>query len=568
MNLKPLSAVLIVFSLSACAQSPVVVEAVRPPNATRPADAGLTSQVLYQILLGEIASQRGELRLSAEAYTDLAAKMRDVRIAQRAVELSQYARQPGLALRNAQLWRELAPDSIKAIQNLVTVLLSSGRVKEARPHLETWLKTGKSSEVFAQMHALFARQKDRQAVLDLVADLAAAYPALPEASFSVAQVALQAGQMPRALAALDEALRLRPQWETAALFKAQVLSKNAGDAAAQAWLVAYLKDNPGAREVRLAYAKQLARGGRFIESRAEFQRLAQDSPTNPEAHFTLGLIAMQTNDLNSAREAFLKTLDLGHPDVGSVRYYLGQLTEAEGKLEEALNWYQQVNDGRHRFDAQLRVAAMLSRLGRSQEAREWLAGLTVQDDAERIQVVQAEALILREARDYPAVFELLSRALEKTPDVPELLYDRAMAAEKIDRLDALEQDLRRLIKLKPDHAHAYNALGYTLADRTGRLPEAVELLSQALKLSPDDPFILDSMGWALFKMKRLSDAVEHLRRAFNAKADPEISAHLGEVLWVRNEKGDRDEARQIWQGSLKVHPDNESLREVLSRLKP
>jgi tetratricopeptide (TPR) repeat protein len=149
-----------------------------------------------------------------------------------------------------------------------------------------------------------------------------------------------------------------------------------------------------------------------------------------------------------------------------------------------------------------------------------------------------------------------------------LLYDRAMAAEKIDRLDALEQDLRRLIKLKPDHAHAYNALGYTLADRTERLPEAVELLSQALKLSPDDPFILDSMGWALFKMKHLPEAVEHLRRAFTAKADPEISAHLGEVLWVRNEKGDRDEARQIWQGSLKVHPDNESLREVLSRLKP
>jgi len=211
---------------------------------------------------------------------------------------------------------------------------------------------------------------------------------------------------------------------------------------------------------------------------------------------------------------------------------------------------------------------MLSRLGRVQEARDWLAALPVVDDAERIQVVQAEALLLRDAKDYRAVFEVLSRALEKMPDAPDLLYDRAMAAEKLDRLDVLEQDLRRLIKLKPDHAHAYNALGYTLADRTNRLTEAVALLSQALKLSPEDPFILDSMGWALFKLKRMPEAVDHLRRAFTAKPDPEIAAHLGEALWVRNDKGDRDEARRVWQGSLKVHPDNESLREVVSRLMP
>ncbi len=566
MNLKALPFILIATSLSACAQSPVVVKPAPVPVAAT--GDGLTSQVLYQILLGEFASQRGELRLSAEAYADLANKTRDARVARRAVELARYARQPALALRNAQLWRELEPASVPAMQTLASLLLANGRIKEAKPHLEAWLRQGESAEIFPQLHALLARQKDRQSALDLVQELAAAYPALPEARFAVAQIAVQAGQLPRALGALDEALRLRPQWQAAALLKAQVLLRKEGETTARAFLAAYLDANPDAREVRVAYAKQLARDGNFQASRAEFERLARDAPEDAEAHFTLGLIAMQTNDLGSARDALLKALDLGHADADTVRYYLGQVDEAEKKHEPALAWYRQVSDGRHAFEAQLRVAAMLNRLGRVREARDWLAGLTVEDDARRVQVVQTEAMILREAKEYVAVFDLLGRALEKMPDAQELLYDRAMMAEKLDRLDVLEQDLRRLIKINPDHAHAYNALGYTLADRTNRLPEAVELLKQALRLAPDDPFILDSMGWALFKLKRYPEAVEHLRRAFDGKADPEIAAHLGEALWVKNGKGDRDEARRIWQGSLKLHPDNENLREALSRLAP
>ena len=566
MNLKPLSALFLAVSLSACAQSPVVLDAPVVASPDEPSNPGLTSQVLYQVLLGEIASQRGELRLSAEDYADLAVRTRNAQIAQRAFELAQFARMPGLALTDAQIWRELEPGSVKAMQSLAGQLLVSGRLDEARPHLEAWLKAGRSEEIFPQLHALFARLKDKQAALDLVSALAASYPTLPEARFAIAQVAVQAGQVPRALAALDEALRLRPQWEPAALLKGQILLRKDGEAAAEAFLAEYLKANPGAQEVRLAYAKQLARTGRMNESRREFKRLTQDAPDNADAHFTLGLIAMQTDDLGSARASFIKALELGHPDADSVRYYLGQLEEAENQFEAALKWYRQVNEGRHRFDAQLRIAVMLSRLGSVQEARDWLGGLAVEDDAERVQVVQVEALILRDAKNYAAVLEVLGRGLEKLPDAPELLYDRAMAAEKLDRLDVLEQDLRRLIKLKPDYAQAYNALGYTLADRTARLPEAMELLQQALKLSPEDPFILDSMGWALFKLKRIPEAVVHLRRAFEAKPDPEIAAHLGESLWARNEMGDRDEARRIWQGSLKVNPDNEVLRAVVSRL--
>lgn len=554
---------LLAVSLSACAQSPIL-----PPAEVMPLPSPrqeLTSQVLYQFLLSEIAGQRGELKLSAEAYADLAARTRDARVAKRATELAMYARLSALALKSARLWQELEPASPKALQTLSSLLVGSGRIAEARPYLQSWLRTGKTGEVFVQLHSLLSRQKDRQAVFDLVADLAAAYPNLPEARFATAQAAWHAGKGAKALAELDESMRLKPDWEVVTLFKAQVLLQTQGDAAALAFLKDYLATAPGEREVRIAYAKQLARSKRFDESRAQFELMAKDMPDNPENHLAIGLIAMQTNDYTSAEVSLAKALELGHPDEGSVRFHLGQLAEARGLTEQALTWYRSVAKGRQRLDAQLRVAVVLSKQGKTAQALEWLDGLSPADEAERIQVAQAEAQVMRETKNYAGVVAALTKALEKMPDAAELLYDRAMAAEKLDRLDMLEADLRRLIKLKPDYAHAYNALGYTLADRTPRIKEAIELLEKALKLEPDDPFILDSMGWALFKAKRYGEAIVYLRRAHTAKPDPEIAAHLGEALWM---KGDKEEARRIWRGSLQTHPDNETLRETTSRLMP
>jgi tetratricopeptide (TPR) repeat protein len=463
------------------------------------------------------------------------------------------------------LWQSLEPASPKALQMLSSLLVNSGRITEAKPYLQTWIKTGKGGEVFMQLHGLMARQKDKQAIFDLVADLSAAYPSVPEARFSVAQAAWHAGKGERALSELDETMRLKPDWASVPLFKAQVLQQMRGDDAALAFFNDFLATAPGEREVRLAYAKQLARSARFAESRAQFEILVRDMPDNPENHLAIGLIAMQTNDLDSAEASMTKALALGHPDEAGVRFHLGQLAEARGRSEQALTWYQSVGQSRQQLDAQLRAAVVMAKLGRVPQALEWLASLAPSDDAGRIQVAQTEAQVLREARDYQGVITALTKALEKMPDAADLLYDRAMAAEKINRLDMLETDLRRLIKLKPESAHAYNALGYTLADRTPRTKEAIELLEKALKLEPDDPFIQDSMGWALFKAKRYDEAVDFLRRAHVAKPDPEISAHLGEALWM---KGDKEEAQRIWKGSLQNHPDNESLRETTSRLMP
>jgi tetratricopeptide (TPR) repeat protein len=571
MTCKALISVVIgLMTVTACANTTVVQGDKPAPAAalttSAPPRQELTPQILYQFMLGEIAGQRGELTLASEAFLDLAVKTRDPRIAQRATEMAIFARKPAHALKSAQLWLDRDPDSLKARQTYVSLLINAGRLKDARPHLEWLLKNGGRSvgESFLQLPGMLLRHQDKAAVLALMSELAASYPSVPEASYAVAQVAWHAGQSERALQAADDALRLKPGWEAVALFKGQILQRKGDDQVVGYWQD-FLAQHPDAREVRLALARQYARMSRFEESRIQFETLRSQNQGSPEILVSLGLLAMQMNDLDAAEGYFREALAHEAADGDQVRLYLGQLSEARRRYEEALNWYRSVQDGRNRFDAGLRAAVVLGKLGRVDEGRSLLAGLAADTDADRVQLIQAEAQMLREARDYEQVYEVLSRGLEAMPEAPELLYDRAMAAEKLDRLDVLEQDLRLLIRLKPDHAHAYNALGYTLADRTDRIAEAIELLGQALKLAPDDPFILDSMGWALFKAGRINEAVDYLKRAYSMRPDPEIAAHLGEALWVR---GDREEARRIWQGSLREHPDNESLRETLGRLQP
>ena len=215
--------------------------------------------------------------------------------------------------------------------------------------------------------------------------------------------------------------------------------------------------------------------------------------------------------------------------------------------------------------ARSRQAAILVKQGALPEARALLAATRTRNDAQKMRLIQAEAELLREARDYPQAYKVLSAGLKSYPDSPDLLYDHAMMAEKVNKLDVLEANLRRVIQIKPDEAQAYNALGYTLADRTQRLDEAVVLLDKALTFAPDDPFILDSMGWAQYRKGNFERARSYLERAFKARPDPEIAAHLGEVMWAH---GQRDDASNVWQTSLKTHPQNEVLLETLRRLKP
>jgi tetratricopeptide (TPR) repeat protein len=534
-----------------------------PEKAAAPGESALTGPLLYEFLLGEIAGQRGDLKLSAEAYADLAHKTRDVRVVRRAAEIAIYARDMAKAADMAALWVELEPQSVQARQLYAASLIGLGRFDEAKPQLEALLSMeGRSvGEAFLQVHGLLARSKDRLAALGLIKDLAAEYPLVPEAHLAVAQSELAVGQTAQALAELDEALRLRPDSEQIALLKGQLLSTQGGESALTFWK-GFLAQHPDATHVRLAYARELTKAGRFEDARGEFETLLANAPESPELHLAVGLLSMQMNDLAGAEKYFEKALALGYPDQGLVEMYLGQVSEGRQRYDQALDWYRKVTTGEHAFQARLKEALVLGELKRVDEALALLEQLKTVDDTEKVRVVQTEAQVLREAGRYQEAYDVLSAALAKSPDVGDLIYDRAMIEDKLDRLADMEADLRRLIKLEPGSANAYNALGYTLVDRTDRIDEGIALLDKALKLSPNDPFILDSMGWAQYKAGRLSEAVDYLRRAYRGQADPEIAAHLGEVLW---QKGEQDEARRVWQEAEKAHPDNELLRKTLSR---
>jgi tetratricopeptide (TPR) repeat protein len=525
----------------------------------------LSQAVLFKLLLAEIALQRGQNNVAVQSYLELTRETKDPRIAQRATEVAWNSRFVGVALETAGIWLAVDPESLQARQILAALLVNQARLADAQPHLEKSLAADKENvgQNFLQLNTLLARHPDKAAVLELTQKLAQPYAPLPEAHFSIAQAAWDAGQGQLALTEIRTALTLRPEWEQAALFQGQLLQRTS-NADALAYYQGYLRSYPRAMDVRLNYARLLVTAKQYPEARGEFQALMTEFPNNPDVAMAVGLLSLQLNDYDAAETQLLHALENNYKDPDAIRYYLGQTNEERKRPDEALRWFGSVNGGEQYVPARSRYAAILARQGKLTEARRYLQD-AARNAQQRVQFTQAEAQLLRDANDYRAAYDVLGQALDKDPSSPELLYDHAMAAEKIDRIDILESNLRKVIQIKPDHAHAYNALGYTLADRSTRLQEAYTLIEQALKLAPEDPFIMDSMGWVLYRMNQNDAALTFLKRAFELRPDAEIAAHLGEVLWAA---GQHDAARKIWASALKDHPANEVLLATVKKFSP
>ncbi len=526
----------------------------------------LTENLLYEFLLAEIAVQRGNAALSAQAYVDLAKRTRDPRIARRATEVAAlYARMNNAAIESATVWHETEPGSVRALEALAGLLVAAGRYDEALPNLRKLLAGSANDPAngFTQLGRTLASATDKQAALKLVHSLAADYPKLAESHLAVARAAVNAGDERVALEEARKAGHLRPDWDTPVLLEAQLLQKASVDEAATL-LAGYLKKYPAAREARLAYARLLVAQKRFGEARAEFQKLMAGVPDSTDVAFAVALLSLQLKDYDAAEKYLKSLIESPYRDKDGVRLYLGQVAEERKNLPEALRWYGEVGEGEQYVQAQIRYAQVLARQGKLDEARGRLQQAAAKTGQERVQLILAEAQLLRDANQPKTAFDLVGQALERVPNNPELLYDYAMLAEKIERVDILEASLRKLIEIRPEHAHAYNALGYSLADRNQRLPEARGLIEKALQLAPEDSFIIDSMGWVLYRMGNLKDSLGYLRRAFAGRPDPEIAAHLGEVLWAT---GERAEAERVWGDATRESPDNETLANTIKRFK-
>jgi Flp pilus assembly protein TadD len=562
------------------AQQPGVAE--QPPenksNAAQ-ASGGISAELFYKLILADVALQRGEASLAARAYYEAARESRDPRVARRATEVALAARQRSLAAESATLWATLEPEATRPKQILAAI--ASGTTgkdiadtvadDEIRVRLEKLLSDAAVSgqgvgEVFLQINRFFAQQPERRQVYDIIRSLAKPYPASPEAHFAVAYAAFGAQIPPSqgvdpALIEVNRALELKPDWERAALLKADILARTSADAAI-AFLKPFVAANPDAKATAGALGQIYVEQKRYAEGRAVFQALWDSDRSARDFEFGVAAISMQMKDWATAEALFTDLQKAGYGENAVVEFYLAQVAEETGQYQLAIDRYLAVPEGERAWLGKLRVAAMMAKQKRIPEARRYLADLPAVTIEQRVQVRQAEAALLRDANDNAAAYAVLTQALIEHPDAPDLLYDAAMVAEKLDKIDEAEARLRRVVELKPDDAQALNALGYTLVDRTPRTSEGFALIEKAYKLSPEDPYILDSMGWAFYRLGNLDDAESYLRRAMTQRPDAEIAAHLGEVLW---KKGDPVRANEVWQSQLQTTPANEVLLETVRR---
>ncbi len=540
---------------------------VEPPRLDLP-NVALTDQLLYEFLLGDIASQRGRPELAAQAYLDLAKTTRDPRVARRAAQLTFEAHEYDQSVEAFKLWQQLEPSSPLAKQMLVSLLLSGGKLEEARTQVAELLASDPQNvgRTFLNIYGLLARVPDKNAAVDWLVEIAHPYPQVPEAHWALAQSAAAANRYDLALVEAHQAVMLRPDWDIAVVLEAQLLQRSAPQKGA-ALLKSFLESHDDNKEVRLFYARMLLEQKQYVEARDEFGKLLKQRPGSPELAFAIALISLQLGELDRAEQELRQALASkgkgGNDD--TLHYYLGQLSEARKADADALQHYRQIKGGEHDYPAHLRMAYLLNKAGQLDEARKVLKQAVPKDDEQRVQLLMIESQLLRDAKQYGESFKVLTKGLEKFPNQPELLYQSALIADKLNKTETFEQLIRKLIKVEPNNAHSYNALGYSWLERNVRIPEAMDLVQKAYKLAPDDAAIIDSMGWGYYRLGLYDKSVEFLQRAYKANPDPEIAAHLGEVLWV---KGDKDAARKVWTESAQTNPDNEALQAVIKKYIP
>ena len=535
------------------------VEPVRPKIA-------LTEDLLYKLLIAEIAGHRGLLDISIQNYLDLARSTRDHRIVERTARIAVYARNDAAALAAARLWVELDPRNPDPHQVMAVMKLRAGDLEQAALHLQDIFtySDGEADERLWMIANLLGSENDKEAVLDIMEKLVVSQNNSPGALYAFAHVAAKLEDLERSRELLEETLAQAPDNDNAALSYISILQRLGREQEALAWLEQQLaKREENDFNLRMAYARLLMEFRQFDKAVDQFELLAGREPGNPDVLYALGLLYLQSNRLDDS-ETLFKKLSTRENLTDVANYYLGRIAEEKRRYDEASAWYQGVHQGEHYFDAHVRLAMLLARKGEVDEARNHLGSIRQQSGQQALIIVQAEGELLVQAERYEEAIAVYSEALEDQYDA-DLIYARAMAAEKIGRLDMLETDLRTILRHEPDHAQALNALGYTLADATDRLTEAYELIKKALGLRPSDFYILDSMGWVLYRLGRLDEAVEYLRKALNKRQDPEIAAHLGEVLWVR---GEREQAKGVWEAALQLTPEDSRLLDVIERFKP
>ena len=562
-----------ILTLSAAFASAVLVPSARAEQSGGESlpNIAVSEQLIQKYLSAELSFQRGDKFAAYSTMMSLARSLRDPRLARRALEFAIAGSLGGEAVKAARLWREIAPQSEEATQAVVGLLISSGRIDEVKTVLAQQLAAS-SPEALPNTIALLQRQlarvQDRSRAYGLLRELLEPYGDVLDARLTLAQAAMVAGDRATALTEARAALAKHPSSDLVALVLAQIIEDRAESVQS---LVAFLQKNPKSREVRLAYARTLIEQNKVAEAKAQFALLLTHHPDDRTTLYALGLMAAQAGEMREAESYLSKYIQtLGDQpdrerDSTQALLVLAQIAEDKNDTAAALKWLEKIepdNQGSY-ISATLRRAMLLAKAKDPEAARALLQQAEVRNDDDRAKLTVGEAQLLRDAGRLDDALRMVADALELNKNNIDLLYEHAMLAERAKQFDLMERELRKLIKIAPDNQHAYNALGYSFADRNLRVQEAFDLISKANQIAPNDPYILDSLGWVEFRLGRLEQALKTLQRAYEIKADAEIAAHLGEVMW---KMGRQDEAKKLWRSANDKDPKNETLRATLQRL--
>ena len=540
--------------------------------------SALSAELFYEVLVGEITARSGDPGAGYALVLNAAQRARDPELFQRAVEIALQSRSGEAALAAARAWKQSLPDSREARRFELQILIALNRIDQTAEPLRAEIAATPLPErpflmtVIARTYGRAADKKQAASVVEqaLVDDLK--NPATAGFAWAtVGRLRLGAGDPTGALEAAIEGQQADPSSEGPPLLALELMDPDRP--LAEPLVKRYLATPQALPELRIGYARELMEARRYAEATAELSTLTRDKPELPGPWILLGSLQAQGRQDAQAEASIKRYLGLaealpagdeGRRGMTQAYLLLSQLAERRKDFAEAGRWLDRVESTDEAQVAQMRRAGLLARQGKMQQARELIRALPERTPDDAKQKFQAEVQLLRDAKQYQVAYDMLAKASAADPNDTDLIYDQAMMAEKINRLDEMERLLRRQIALKPDSQNAYNALGYSFADRKIRLDEARTLIRKAVDLAPQDPFIADSLGWVEFRLGNTAEAIKILEAAYQRRPDAEIGAHLGEVLWAA---GDRDRAMAIWREASLVDAENETLQETLKRLR-
>ncbi|MCX2975031.1 tetratricopeptide repeat protein [Halieaceae bacterium IMCC8485] len=537
-----------------------VVAAVEPAVA-EPPERAFPAESVYPLLVAEFAIRRQDYQTALDNYLEQSSILEDSGIASHTTHLAQFMQKDAQSLRAAQLWLEQEPDNLEAHNTAAKLLARSRRPVQALPHMSFVARSGKQANFplllqgFDQIAAT-----DQSQLVQGLNELALEFPEDPALLLTLALVNTEFKQYEQALGRLDSLFKVEPYQHQALLLEARILAQIEAKKPF-ARIKRTLKTNPEDSRLRLEFARLLTNID-IDAAREQFEVLSLQSPDDADLLLSLALINREIGD-NVVAVTYLEQILATGKRTDEAHYYLGRIAEEEKQLQQALANYMQIGDSRQYLAANQRIGQILVSEGQLEDSHSWFVQQRQRVPSRSEQLFGIEAEVLSSEGALQASLEVLNAGIDAYPDSASLRYARSMLGQQQSDIAMMEADLRAILARDPNNATALNALGYTLADQTDRLDEAHSLISRALELDPAEPAILDSMGWVLFRKGEIDQSIDYLTRAYAAFPDPEVAAHLGEVLWMN---GDTEKARQIWQGALLKAPNHSVLQETLLRL--